>query len=123
LQKLAERFQSIEGVSTFFFSEGEISFSPEEELQILRIVQEGLTNIRKHAQAKNVRIMIKQEPSPQLIIEDDGVGFKKQKNNNKEFGNNIGLKIMRERASAIDAKFDIDSDLGEGTIITLQFNK
>jgi two-component system nitrate/nitrite sensor histidine kinase NarX len=120
---LAERFHSIEGVSTFFFSEGEISFSPEEELQILRIVQEGLTNIRKHAQAKNVRIMIKQEPSPQLIIEDDGVGFKKQKNNNKEFGNNIGLKIMRERASAIDAKFDIDSDLGEGTIITLQFNK
>ena len=123
LQKLAERFQSIEGVSTFFFSEGEISFAPEEELQILRIVQEGLTNIRKHSQAKNVRIMIKQEPSPQLIIEDDGVGFKKQKNNNKEFGNNIGLKIMRERASAIDAKFDIESDLGEGTIITLQFNK
>ena len=30
---------------------------------------------------------------------------------------------MRERASAIDAKFDIESDLGEGTIITLQFNK
>jgi two-component system nitrate/nitrite sensor histidine kinase NarX len=79
LQNLAKRFESIEGISTFFFSEGEISFSPEEELQILRIVQEGLTNIRKHAQAKNVRIMIKQEPSPQLIIEDDGVGFKKQK--------------------------------------------
>ena len=123
LQNLAKRFESIEGISTFFFSEGEISFSPEEELHILRIVQEGLTNITKHAQAKNVRIMIKQDPSPQLIIEDDGVGFKKQKNNNKEFGNNIGLKIMRERASAIDAKFDIESDVGEGTIITLQFNK
>jgi len=123
LQNLAKRFESIEGISTFFFSEGEISFPPEEELHILRIVQEGLTNITKHAQAKNVRIMIKQDPSPQLIIEDDGVGFKKQKNNNKEFGNNIGLKIMRERASAIDAKFDIESDVGEGTIITLQFNK
>jgi anti-sigma regulatory factor (Ser/Thr protein kinase) len=47
----------------------------------MRITQEALSNIRKHAKARNVRILFSAEPQCQLLIEDDGVGFKKDSEN------------------------------------------
>jgi two-component system nitrate/nitrite sensor histidine kinase NarX len=56
-----------------------------------------------------------------LLIEDDGIGFKKDHNKAELLGNNIGMNIMKERAEAIGAKIDVESELDEGTRITVTF--
>jgi len=90
-------------------------------MQIMRITQEALSNIRKHAQARNVRILLSAEPNCQLLIEDDGIGFEKDQNQSEVMGNNIGMNIMQERASRIGASIEIESEKDEGTRIIVNF--
>lgn len=93
--------------------------SPEVEQQVLGITQEALTNIKKHAHAHNVRILL--SPSS-LMIEDDGCGFNVT-NNKSHNGFHLGLSILQERAQRINAELNIDSEPEEGTQITLILNK
>ncbi len=123
LENLANRFKTEEGIATFLQVEGKLRVSPEVEMQIMRITQEALSNIRKHANARNVRILLSAEPSCQLLIEDDGTGFEKDKNASEIMGNNIGMNIMKERADRIGAKLEIESEVDEGTRITVTFAK
>jgi two-component system nitrate/nitrite sensor histidine kinase NarX len=90
-------------------------------MQIMRITQEALSNIRKHAKARNVRILFSAEPQCQLLIEDDGVGFKKDMLDAEVMGNNIGMNIMQERASRVGAHIDIESEVDEGTRVIVSF--
>ncbi|OEF99363.1 hypothetical protein BHF71_01885 [Vulcanibacillus modesticaldus] len=88
------------------------------KVQLIRIVQEALSNVRKHANASKVEVKIQQlnNGSIQLLIKDNGQGFfKNQININKKFG----LKIMKERAESIGGKFKIVSKIGEGTSIVI----
>jgi two-component system nitrate/nitrite sensor histidine kinase NarX len=121
LENLVKRFKSEEGIATFLQIRGRLRVSPEVEIQIMRITQEALSNIRKHAKARNVRILLTSEPLVQLLIEDDGVGFIKEQNEAELMGNNIGMNIMKERAEIIGAKIDIESEVGEGTRISVTF--
>ena len=121
LRNLVKRFKSEEGIATYFQVHGRLRVPPEVEIQIMRITQEALSNIRKHAKARNVRILLSSEPICQLLIEDDGIGFKKDHNKAELLGNNIGMNIMKERAEAIGAKIDVESELDEGTRITVTF--
>ena len=87
------------------------------EVQVLRILQEALTNISKHAQAEHVRIKFDIEDSILcIIVKDDGVGFDfiEEKADVKD---HFGLQMMRERAEAIDSKITLTSQPGEGTEI------
>lgn len=84
---------------------------------LYRIAQESLTNIEKHAQAKNVTLILQQMGSMlQLIIRDDGVGFDVTSALRK---NGIGLRNMRERVEFIGGEIEIESDAGLGTEITV----
>jgi nitrate/nitrite-specific signal transduction histidine kinase len=91
------------------------------ELHILRIIQEALTNIRKHSEADTVRILLRQDADGArlVLIEDDGVGFDQPAGCDHP-GQHIGLSIMYERARSIDAELNIDSEVGEGTRILLK---
>ncbi len=123
LENLVNRFKIEEGVATYLHIEGKLNFPPETEMQIMRITQEALSNIRKHAKARNVRILLSAEPNCQLLIEDDGVGFKKDQFDTEVMGNNIGMNIMKERAGQMGASIEIESEVDEGTRVIVSFKE
>ena len=123
LENLVNHFKSEEGIATFLQVKGKIRFDPEVEMQIMRITQEALSNIRKHASARNVRILLTAKPHCKLLIEDDGIGFVKDQSLGEIMGNNIGINIMKERAERIGAEIEIESEVDEGTRIIVNFAK
>lgn len=89
-----------------------------ERLQILFIIQEALSNIRKHAQAKHIMITLVNHADFNLTIKDDGIGFNREDIQSSQ-DQHIGLKIMAERAKRIHAEFNVYSQLNLGTTISL----
>lgn len=87
-------------------------------VQLFRIIQEALTNVRKHARAGKVTIVFHKKDTIILIsIVDDGIGF-----NPKEFSSvqsSFGLEVMRERAGQIGGDILIDTAPGKGTVVTI----
>ena len=95
-----------------------LPLSNDEQLQIIFILQESLSNIRKHAQAKHVQLEITNQEDFTLKISDDGIGFDPSRLKNLS-GDHVGLGIMHERARRIHASLDIQSAVLQGTTITL----
>jgi signal transduction histidine kinase len=88
------------------------------ENELLRIAQEALTNIEKHARAANVHVAWTiTDGEGVLVVQDDGRGFDPSHGIR---GNAYGLVGMRERASSVGALLTISSKPGEGTVITVQ---
>jgi signal transduction histidine kinase len=86
--------------------------------QLFRIIQEALSNVRKHAQASQVKIGLKDELGHLcLTIEDDGLGF--DPGSLRSNGHSVGLKIMEERAESIGARLVLDSSPGTGTRLSV----
>ncbi|MDA8194095.1 MAG: sensor histidine kinase [Thermaerobacter sp.] len=86
-------------------------------VQVLRIVQESLTNIRKHAGAHSVTVACERQGSQvQFVIMDDGRGFQCDK---VDRSLHFGLSVMRERAESIGGTAEIVSQPGEGTKVTI----
>ncbi|CAH7352980.1 Sensor histidine kinase [Vibrio chagasii] len=84
---------------------------------LYRVVQESLTNIEKHAQATKVTVIAQQIGNVlQLLIQDNGVGFNTYKAMEKR---GIGLRNMRERVEFIGGDFELMSEIGFGTEITV----
>jgi len=96
-------------------------FSQDAQINIYRILQEALTNIGKHGQAKNVSIVIKKhEDGVSFSVEDDGIGFDVEKAamvNPDERG--LGLAIMDERARMLGGSLELWSEEGKGTRVNL----
>ncbi|GAK90413.1 two-component sensor histidine kinase [Nonlabens ulvanivorans] len=87
------------------------------ELTIFRILQELLSNIIKHAQATNAVISLTAyEDSINIMVEDDGKGFKKESNQEKT---GIGLHNIEKRIEDLDGSIEIDSHLNHGTTVNL----
>ena len=93
-----------------------------ERLQILFIIQEALSNIRKHAQAKHININIINHADVDIVINDDGIGFNPEEVQSSHH-QHIGLKIMAERAKRINAQLDIESTPMIGTTIKLHLSQ
>jgi len=96
---------------------------PSKELQILRIIQESLANIRKHSKAHTVRVLMRCDDSlsGEVLIEDDGVGLQTPAFSGHP-GEHIGLSIMEERARKMGGELKIESEPGEGTRVVLSFS-
>jgi signal transduction histidine kinase len=96
-------------------------FSREAEIMIFRIFQEAFTNIGKHAQAKNVSVIIKKDVDRlSFLLEDDGKGFDPNKAHMEEATERgMGLATMRERARLLGGSFDLQSQEGKGTLIRI----
>ncbi len=92
------------------------------ELMLFRIIQEALTNVGKHAQAKNVTIKIDfADNSIKVTIKDDGKGFVLPGGvSDFTHTGRLGLAGMQERAQLMGGILDIKSELGKGTHLTVE---
>lgn len=117
MQELATDFEQLSGVPVTV--EGTtVHLEPEVEMQLQRIVQEGLSNIRKHAAAGSVHVAWWMETDGilALSIRDDGRGFD---SSDAQLSATHGLRIMQERAALLEADLQLTSKPGEGTEVTL----
>jgi two-component system nitrate/nitrite sensor histidine kinase NarX len=98
---------------------GPISISPETELHLLRIVQEALSNVRKHAGAEQVLVQVKISDAAdrlKLTIADDGYGFDPARPPGRA---HLGLAMMRERVASQNGDFNLVTGPNAGTRITI----
>lgn len=97
-------------------------FPPEIETTVYRAVQEALTNVLKHASARNVSLILERRPDHLLVlIEDDGKGFDETVALDfSGIGRSLGLLGMRERIALVGGALEIDSETGRGTTIVLR---
>lgn len=96
-------------------------FLPEVEITLYRLIQEALTNIVRHAQANEVNITLcKQRAKLFLTILDNGVGFEPAKCSTSKGNIGLGIYGMGERIALLNGKFDIKSELGQGTAIAVE---
>lgn len=122
IEEMVMRFGEETGIATYFQNEcGEVILSPAQEIQVFRIIQEALTNVRKHSDARTTRILLRNEGGNayHLLIEDDGLGMTPVTSTQR--GEHVGIAIMRERADRLAGTLQIESDAGEGTRISLMF--
>lgn len=117
LQAYVEEFSMQTGIAVQFIDHLHASpnLSPLAETQLVRIVQEALANVRKHAQAKQILVrLMRQDDALKISIVDDGIGFQPA-----TVKNHFGLQTMRERAASVNGVLTIDSEIGVGTHINL----
>jgi len=90
------------------------------EVQVIRIIQESLTNVRKHARASHAWVRISTDSEQvEIVIEDDGHGFNVSRIRRGDWPQ-FGLQAMRERAESVRGTLDIRSAPGKGTKVTLR---
>jgi nitrate/nitrite-specific signal transduction histidine kinase len=90
------------------------------EVQLLRIVQEALSNIRKHAGASHARVQLQLEDGQMVTtIRDDGAGFTPEERTHRGLPR-FGMSTMRERAESLGGTFAVDSTPGDGATVTVR---
>jgi signal transduction histidine kinase len=138
LRQLADAVTGREGVPVTVMVEDERDLPTDVHIALYRIAQEALNNVVKHARASHVevglRFMTQEEPPRhqeeqtesmvgaecvELWVKDDGRGF----DPDNVPPDHLGLGIMRERAEAIGAAFEVKSKPGEGTVITVMWEE
>jgi two-component system, NarL family, sensor histidine kinase DegS len=93
--------------------------TPTQQTAVLRIVQEALQNVRKHAAASRTVVRTRLDPGEWVLeVSDDGRGFDTGSGAARS-RRNFGLQFMRERAELIGARFEVRSRLGGGTVVWL----
>jgi PAS domain S-box-containing protein len=120
LAQYLERYEKNYGIHTILDwpeTLGRRAFEPQVEVQLLRILQEALTNARKHADAHSVRVAFTvPNECAQVAIQDDGKGFDPPELS-EGVENRVGLRVMRERAVEAGGSLIVKSKAGEGTLI------
>lgn len=113
-----ERFEAQTGIRTAFVQSGvAMPLSPETQIQVLHIIQECLSNTRKHAAAQSVRVELSRGTRYRFKVSDDGRGFDPGQVSSDM---HVGLRIMRERARRIGAMLLVNSSAGAGTEVLLE---
>jgi PAS domain S-box-containing protein len=111
---LGNAFTGRTNIPVTFTQRGETALSLQVKEVFYRIGQEALNNIAKHAGASTVQIRFNaSEQHAEIEIGDDGCGFEMSALSPE----NLGIRIMRERAETIRARLDVESGIGKGTVI------
>ncbi len=120
LQKYVQEFGEQVGLETSLTVAGAELLPVELHPVIFRLTQEGLTNIAKHAQARNVWIEMSFEAHRmgRLKIQDDGIGFEPRLLSKN--GGKMGLRQMRERVARLNGRFKLESAPGQGTTLHIE---
>lgn len=118
LRKEAESFGSDNNIKvTIDTSIEKQNINPDAENALLRIFQEALNNIRKHASANNIEVRLTNDEDNYILsVSDDGIGFDSSEDISKGFG----LISMRERAKLLGGSFEISSEKGLGTRVVVK---
>ncbi|HMM78311.1 MAG TPA: type IV pili methyl-accepting chemotaxis transducer N-terminal domain-containing protein [Gammaproteobacteria bacterium] len=118
LQTTLRKFEHQSGLPGSLATTGQgLPLAPDVQVQVLHIVQEALSNVRKHAGASRVWIDVQQQPRWRFEIRDDGVGFDPDGTAPDE--THVGLRIMHERAERIGAELEVFSHRGRGCSVVL----
>jgi two-component system nitrate/nitrite sensor histidine kinase NarX len=125
VEQIVERFkQDCDDMQVYLQKEWPDTKLPTQiELQVIRIIQEALTNARKHSEAKVVRVWMHGDENGHycVLIEDDGIGISERQQQNTA-GEHVGLNVMQDRASRIGGTLSIEGEAGEGVQIRLEFD-
>ena len=98
---------------------GEEPFGPDAQLQVFRILQEALSNARKHGQARHVEVSFASDDGRvRMTIQDDGRGFSPG-DLRKDGEHHYGLQFMQERAGQLGGCLQVESSPGSGTHVVL----
>jgi PAS domain S-box-containing protein len=117
LKRLIEATASRSGAKISLEHKGDCDLPEDVHVALYRVAQEALNNATHHAMASEIKIRLKCGPkNARLAIEDNGQGFDPEE---IPQGQHLGLKIMGERATSIEASLDIISRSGEGTQVVL----
>ncbi|MEZ4667429.1 MAG: sensor histidine kinase [Anaerolineae bacterium] len=122
LRWLVERFQDQERPRVILEVSGESEDLPSEvETTLFRVVQEGLTNAIKHANADHIWIVLNYAERISVTVRDDGIGFDPVATMNQTSATRTswGLAGMQERCNLINATFTLNSKPGQGTAFTV----
>jgi len=117
LKNYLSRFAKQTSTSTkLVLPEETIKLTQKTELHMIRIIQEALANVRKHANATEVEVVVSKSPSGLRVqIKDNGIGFTAPKAGQVHFG----LAIMQERAALIGATVSLTQGDPGGTVVTV----
>jgi len=120
LEEYVQRMREQTGLDVRLDAADGIALAPAVEAQVIRIVQEALTNVRKHARARQAVVRFAREGGGATVtITDDGVGFDVDSAATAH-GMRFGLLTMRERAESIGGTLQITSAPGRGTVVRLR---
>lgn len=128
LRTTLTKFERQSGLSTRLSVRGDggVPLPPDQQVQVLHIIQEALSNVRKHAQADHVSLRVEQLPRWSFEVQDNGRGFSLHEGEGGEGAEgdeagrtHVGLQIMRERAQRIGARLSIDAPPEGGTRVRL----
>ncbi|MBK7508992.1 MAG: type IV pili methyl-accepting chemotaxis transducer N-terminal domain-containing protein [Comamonadaceae bacterium] len=117
LQETLQKFEHQTGLPARLEVHGDgLPLPADVQVQVLHVVQEALSNARKHAGASHVSLEVRKGQRWRFAVHDNGAGFKVSQVRGES---HVGLKIMRERAARIGGEVEITSAPGAGTTVTL----
>ena len=120
LMDFVGRWEEQSGVKVRARVDEQIDLPPAVELQLLRVIQEALSNVRKHSGAKHVQlVMQRREASVEAMVRDEGKGFDPEALDRRGRPR-FGLAIMHERAESVGGQLNIDSEPGIGTTVRIR---
>lgn len=114
------RFRRQSGIEVILITDGLAGapLPPEQQLQVLFILQEALSNVRKHAHARTVEIKIENRRDFRLYVSDDGVGYDPGEVDGR-IEEHFGRRIMHERAKRMQALLELRARPGGGASVSL----
>lgn len=116
LAQFTQEFAISSGINCqLYMADGVSDLNPLATVELLRVVQEALNNVKKHAEAKLIEVKLESTTEfVRVLIRDDGKGFTPG-----NISGHHGLSVMRERVEGIGGSFQITSSPGRGTVIEL----
>lgn len=118
LRATLSKFEHQTGIATALMMTGQgLPLAPDVQIQVLHMVQEALSNVRKHAGASRVELLVQRHPW-RFEVRDDGCGFDPTQVAPDSL--HVGLGIMRERAQRVDATVRVDSEPEGGTRVCIE---
>ncbi|NDP38478.1 MAG: HAMP domain-containing protein [Rhodoferax sp.] len=112
------KFEHQSGIKATLALQGQgMPLSPDLQIQVLHIIQEALSNVRKHAHASQVWLDVQQLPAWRFEVRDNGIGFDPGDDPLDE--THVGLRIMSERSQRIGAELDVISTPSHGSSVIL----
>jgi signal transduction histidine kinase len=115
IEWLVQNFTQRTGVECALDADEDLELQEPYATAVFRIVQESLTNVAKHAQARHVRVAVMATPSEiHLSVVDDGLGFDTSAARKP---NSLGLAGLRERAQLVQGAVSVRSEPGRGTTV------
>jgi two-component system nitrate/nitrite sensor histidine kinase NarX len=113
-----QKFEHQSGIRTTLSIQGQgLPLAPDVQIQVLHILQEALSNVRKHARASQAWLDVQQQPTWRFEVRDDGIGFRPESDQCDE--THVGMRIMTERAQRIGATIEVLSTPSRGSSVIL----